>query len=158
MKNKIVHVLSTNYAGSHLLTLQLGSHTQCLSIGEFHHFRWKGQRRPKACYLCSDDSVCPVYQGLADSPLEQLYPKLFTNIKQYNPAISTVIDNSKKTRWIQRFFDMPNYEQYYIHLIRDPRALVRRWILTEDTPEKKTHRKAENDAAILEKRMAYFSR
>jgi hypothetical protein len=53
------------------------------------------------------------------------------------PFIRTVIDNSKKTAWAKRFLNIGDYELKFIHLIRDPRALVRRWLMNNDTPEKR---------------------
>jgi len=135
MNRQIVHVLSTNYAGSHLLALQLGSHSRCASLGELHHLRKKGARRTKkVCYLCESDSVCPVLGGLDHLPVSAFYGRIFANLESHNPQVATVIDNSKKPRWASRFVAMPGYTQKYVHLIRDPRALIRRWILSYDTP------------------------
>lgn len=139
MNKQIVYVLSTNYAGSHFLSLQLGSHTHCASVGELHHFRRK-KTRHKACYVCSSDDVCPVFSGIQSGSVRGFYDTIFGNLAAYNSTISTVIDNSKKVRWARRFVDMPGYTKKYIHLIRDPRALVRRWMLSFDEPTKKKMR------------------
>jgi hypothetical protein len=136
MTKQIAYILSTNYAGSHFLSLQLGSHSQCASIGELHHFR-RNKTRAKACYRCEKDSDCPVFSGIQGKPVRQFYDGIFDNLATYDSRISTVIDNSKKVRWAGRFLDMPGYTRKYIHLIRDPRALVRRWLLNEDTVSKK---------------------
>jgi hypothetical protein len=129
MDRQIVFVLSTNYAGSHFLTLQLGSHSRCTSIGELHHLRRKGTGRVKACRRCESDEACPLFSGLPELPISALYRKLFENLQRYDQNVNVVIDNSKKTRWASCFLDLPGYTKKYIHLIRDPRALIRRWTL-----------------------------
>ena len=137
-ERQIIFILSTNYAGSHFLSLQLGSHSECMAIGEFHRFKRTGKRRRQACQSCESDEACPLFHGLSDSPLGELYDKLFNNIKKMNSNVHTAIDNSKKTKWATRFVNMPGFRKKYIHLIRDPRALIRRWMLSYDTPEEKT--------------------
>jgi hypothetical protein len=136
MDKQIVYVLSTNYAGSHFLALQLGSHSRCASIGELHHFR-RNDTRFKACFLCEIDDKCPIFTGINQEPISRYYERIFENLAVYDSSISTVIDNSKKVRWASRFVEMPGFTQKYIHIIRDPRALVRRWMLTFDTPSVK---------------------
>lgn len=133
MTKQVVFVLSTNYAGSHFLALQLGSHSQCASIGELHHFR-RNDTRFKACFLCERDDRCPIFTGIHQEPIGRYYARVFENLAVFDGSVSTVIDNSKKVRWASRFVGMPGFTVKYIHLIRDPRALVRRWMLTFDTP------------------------
>ena len=138
MKKQIVFVLSTNYAGSHFLTLQLASHSRCISLGEFHRFKRRGARRRQACSICATDEQCPVFHGLADRPVLELYDRVFANIAELDPEIVTGIDNSKKPEWAARFLELSDrYDLRFIHLIRDPRALVRRWMLLYDTPPEK---------------------
>jgi hypothetical protein len=129
MKKQLVFVLSTNYAGSHFLALQLAAHSRCISLGEFHRFKRRGDRRRQACSICENDEQCPVFHGLADTPIPELYDRVFANIAALDPAIVTGIDNSKKTDWAEQFLKLDGYDLRFIHLIRDPRALVRRWML-----------------------------
>lgn len=136
---QIVYILSTNYAGSHFLTLQLGSHSQCASVGELHHFRRKNTPH-RACYYCPSDEECPIFTGLKGKPVRDFYEIIFHNLAGYDDSVTTVIDNSKKVRWACRFVDKPGYTIKYIHLIRDPRALIRRWMLSFDEPKKKKMR------------------
>ena len=131
MKRQIVFVLSTNYAGSHFLSLQLGSHSRCASIGELHTLRRTGRRRMKACWMCEDDERCPQFKGLFGLPLAELFDRLFNNFSEAFPDVKVGIDNSKKPRWAKHFLTLQGFERKYIHLIRDPRALVRRWLLAD---------------------------
>lgn len=136
MNKQVVYLLSTDYAGSHFLALQLGSHPQCASLGEPLHQR-KRDAAPRACNRCESEDVCPVYKGIRDEPTERFYDRFLENLAKWDSRINTAIDNSKKIRWAQDFVDRPGFDKKYIHLIRDPRALVRRWMLTFDTPKMK---------------------
>jgi hypothetical protein len=55
----------------------------------------------------------------------QVYDIVFGNV---DPAKTYLVDNSKYVRWAERFIGRPTpFAMKYIHMIRDPRALVRRW-------------------------------
>jgi len=129
----VAHILSTNYAGPHFLTLQLGAHSRCASIGEFYRFKDYGPKHKLCCLRCKDDDACPFFQGLSQQPIDNLYPTLFDNVRAHRPETNTLIDNSKKVRWIKQFVDRDDIPQKYIHLIRDPRALMRRWMMRYTT-------------------------
>jgi hypothetical protein len=58
-----------------------------------------------------------------------------------DPNIRTIIDNSKKTAWAKKYLHDDAYELKFIHLIRDPRALVRRWLINNDTPQKRREKR-----------------
>ncbi|MEJ5260241.1 MAG: hypothetical protein WHS88_08640 [Anaerohalosphaeraceae bacterium] len=135
VQRQIVYILSTNYAGSHLLALQLGSHSRCRSVGELHHFRRKDTRH-RVCSMCASEELCPVLAGIRGRPAEKFYDIIFDNLSRSYPLVSTVVDNSKKVQWASRFSGMPGYTMKYIHLIRDPRALVRRWKLSFEPGDK----------------------
>ncbi len=157
MEKQIVYVLSTNFAGSHLMTLQLGSHSRCASIGELNHFRKKnsvhraanhtrinsgviGGSVYGACHQCETDDMCPVFSGIKRQQIRYLYDTIFNNLAAINGDITTVIDSSKKVNWACSFLNPDGYTRKYIHLIRDPRAVVRRWMLSYDAPRKKKMR------------------
>ncbi|MEN8127696.1 MAG: hypothetical protein ABFR90_07805, partial [Planctomycetota bacterium] len=116
MDKQIVYILSTNYAGSHFLALQLGSHGRCASIGELHHFRRKDTTK-RMCHLCESDESCPVFSGIKEQSVENFYKTIFDNLDSYDSAVSTIIDNSKKVRWARRFIKPDGYTRKYIHLI-----------------------------------------
>jgi len=137
MQRQVVFILSTNYAGSHFLALQLGSHSRCASIGETHHVERPAHRRRPLCSHCDDDAGCPIYQGVLEAPVDRVFHKLFENVEACEPAVSTLIDNSKKFDWAAKFIGSPDFSTKFVHLIRDPRALVRRWMLNYDTAAEK---------------------
>ncbi len=137
MPRQIVYILSTNYAGSHFLALQLGSHSHCVSVGELHRYGRSADSRRKGCTICPDDAHCPLYGGLDGVPLRGIFERIFANALTLNPAVTTLVDNSKKHDWAERFLGLAGFEQRYIHLVRDPRALVRRWLIGYATPQAK---------------------
>jgi hypothetical protein len=51
------------------------------------------------------------------------------------PEKRVIVDTSKKPDWAERFLDRPGFRAKVVHLIRDPRALVRRWETYYVTPE-----------------------
>jgi hypothetical protein len=135
---QVVFILSTSYAGSHFLALQLGSHSRCISAGEFHHFKYgTGPDVTARCFQCSSDEECPLFRGLAGTPVQELYGALFRNIDERFPGVDTVIDISKHPRWAGRFLRSDGFERKYIHLLRDPRGLLRRWMLFYDDKRKR---------------------
>lgn len=133
-KKQIVYVFSTNYAGSHFLALQLASHSKCASIGESHRILRTGKKLRLACSLCNDDEDCPLLRELRGLPHKEFHQYLFKNLEKMDPEVHTIIDNSKITTWAHKFVNLPGIRQKYIHLIRDPRALIRRWTLLYQTP------------------------
>ena len=137
MEPQIVFVLSTNYSGSHFLALQLASHSRCTSLGELYHSQRPAARRLQFCFTCPDEKLCPVFGGLEGVPARQLFQRVFENITAMNPAVTTGIDNSKKVEWARRFVGLKGFGLKYIHLVRDPRALVRRWTLSYETEREK---------------------
>lgn len=134
---QILHVQSTNYAGSHFLGLQLASHSACVSTGELHHIKRARAKRRQVCSFCPSDDQCPVLAGTGDLPIPQVYPQIFRNLTANFPGVSVAVDISKKHDWADQFLDLPGVEQKYVHLIRDPRALIRRWQNNYDSPDEK---------------------
>src|SRR5262245_1032555 len=132
---QVVFILSTNYSGSHLLSQLLGAHSSCRSVGELHNFRKYTSRRDPDRDVEDDFSTDPIFAGLDALPEREWHRQIFRNLDaQGTRSITTLIDNSKRPRWASRFDDR-EITQRYIHLIRDPRALVRRWLTTHATRE-----------------------
>lgn len=127
---QVIFILSTNYAGSHLLAQLLGGHPACRSIGELHNYR-KYQERPKEHHsVVSDFAENPWFEGLAGKEEEEWHRSILARIQQRVPEIECLVDNSKKVRWGRRFVGMAQFKPHFVHLIRDPRALVHRWART----------------------------
>ncbi len=134
-----MYILSTNYAGSHYLSLLLGSHSCALHLGEVKQLRFDDEaRRRRACYVCRHKPECALFAGIGPANLPDLYEIVFSRA----PATTrVVIDNSKNTTWAQRFLGDDRCSRQYVHLIRDPRALARRWMLTYTTPKQKLNQR-----------------
>lgn len=133
MKKTIVYILSTPYAGSHFLSLMLGSNSRSMHIGEVNQLaRADLAARRDRCHICGDKD-CPVLSGLGPDSIDKVYDIIFGRI---DPKVDVLVDNSKPARgWADRFLDDTRYDRKYVHLIRDPRALIRRWIM-RNTPSK----------------------
>lgn len=127
-KKSIVFILSTSYSGSHYLSLMLGSHSRAMHLGEIHRVRMGNRLRLEhLCFACRDRGFCPIFSGIAPNEVGQVYDTIFSRI---DPSVDVLVDNSKLARgWAEQFLDHDAYERKYVHLIRDPRALVRRWLL-----------------------------
>lgn len=122
MKKTIAHILSTPYAGSHYLSLVLGSNTRAMHIGEVYHLQ-KGVPE-KVREVTYHESK--VLEGIGPENIDRVYDIISERV---GPEIQVLVDNSKPVEWSERFVNLPGFPQKYIHLIRDPRALVRRYQL-----------------------------
>ncbi len=128
MQKSVVTILSTNYAGSHFLSSMLGSHSQAIHLGEILHLR-KPAHGHVACTRCGRDGVeCPVFKGIDASTIDRAYEVAFGN---GGSDKAVLIDCSKYVRWAESFVGRTPFAMKYIHLIRDPRALVRKWWYVE---------------------------
>jgi hypothetical protein len=122
MKKTIVHVLSTSYAGSHYLSLLLGSHSKTLHAGELFQLKREKGMMLKEVYFTSS----PVLEGIDSHNIRDVYDIILSRI---DPHIEVLVDTSKVLRgWTEMFVRDDRHEHKYLHLIRDPRALVRRWM------------------------------
>ncbi|WP_461518304.1 hypothetical protein [Porticoccus sp.] len=124
MKKKLVFILSSNYSGSHFLSLMLGSHTQGMHLGELKNVYKKGGF--DKCYVCKAGASCELFQGVSEHEKSRLFDFLF---KRADEKINFLVDASKKPRWFKDFSKSNEYDIYLIHLVRDPRALSRRWLM-----------------------------
>ncbi|MCK4508329.1 MAG: hypothetical protein KAU27_07315 [Desulfuromonadales bacterium] len=127
---KIVYIMSSNYSGSHFLSLIIGSHSHFQHIGEIKWLRKDKTKDSRVlCGICGGHEDCPVFSGISAGKIDNVYEDIFSNV---GPEIFGLVDTSKKTFWAERFLQDQRYEKKFIHLIRDPRALVRRWFLDEE--------------------------
>jgi hypothetical protein len=121
MRKKLVFILSSNYSGSHFLSLLLGSHSKALHLGETKNLIKEGIN----CYKCGVLNDCHLFKGIQELTTNELYPTLFNRAGE---QINLLIDTSKKTEWAIKFINnQADYDIKVIHLMRDPRALMRRW-------------------------------
>jgi hypothetical protein len=125
---KIVYILSTNYSGSHLLSLLIGSHSRYQHIGEVKGLGKNINPTRQYCGICDGHENCPVLMGVTADNIDRVYDIVFSNI---DSGIYGLVDTSKKTTWARRFLADKHYEKKFIFLIRDPRSLVRRWLVDE---------------------------
>ena len=128
----VVFILSTNYSGSHLLAQLLGSHSRCLSIGELHNYSKLRDRLRRDRDIVNDYATNPLFDGLGDRTESQWHARIFENSRAYRPTITALVDNSKRVAWAERFLESA-FDAVYLHLLRDPRAIVSRWLATYDT-------------------------
>jgi len=109
-----------------MLNLMLGAHSRVLQIGEAKRLR-RNNHKQEACVLCNTGKPCSLFEGITPDNVNTLYDTLF----ERNPDIDVIVDNSKRTDWSSRFLSQRDrYDIKFIHLLRDPRALIRRWYLS----------------------------
>ncbi len=134
----VVTVLSTNYAGSHYLSLMLGSHSQAAHVGEIKHLA-RQTPRGRRCDVCDSPQNCPIVRNTTPHTVGRIYDTIHANLTQDGCDVPVLIDTSKVLRWASRFLDWQPDRMKYIHLIRDPRALVRRWVLSYPKASQRRH-------------------
>jgi hypothetical protein len=130
---RVVFILSTNYAGSHLLSELLGAHPNIRSIGELRNFEKLTSRKPENEEVESDYGLNPLFENLSSYDPREWHSILFKRLQSSAPHINVLVDNSKKVDWVKRCVLREDFEPVFIHLIRDPRALVHRWTVTSRT-------------------------
>ena len=100
----------------------LGSHSSAGYVGEVKRLVRKPE---KACYICQDQPSCELLGGIGIANLPDLYRILYARMEGTKTLL---VDNSKKTSWAARYLALASeFDLRFVHLIRDPRALVRRW-------------------------------
>jgi hypothetical protein len=131
--HRIVVLLGTNYSGSHLLSHLLSAHPDCLGVGEIHRFHQLLDTGSDAAVI-SEYRTDPLFEGLADQPARTWHATLLTRFAERSDvADPVVVDNSKRVDWVRRIARNRDYHIHCVHLIRDPRALVFRWLNTYTT-------------------------
>ena len=141
MPTTIVTILSTNYAGSHFLSLLLGSHSQACHIGEVRRAvrGHRGGGEMGLCHLCNPPSNCPTVRNLDDIKPDDVYSQVLSNLADDGLRPKVLIDTSKRVDWAGRVMGHAEYQYKYIHLIRDPRAFVRRYLMNCVSLWSRTH-------------------
>jgi hypothetical protein len=122
MTQKIVYLLSSNYSGSHFLSLMLGSHSRFEHLGELKNT----VKATCPCATCGDVASCALLGGLAPFLHGDIYGEIFRRLP---PTAEVLVDTSKKPEWFRARDACNPRPVYRLHLLRDPRALARRWLL-----------------------------
>lgn len=123
MTKSVIYLLSSNYSGSHFLSLMLGSHSRFVHLGELRNLlRNKG----RACATCGDAAACSQIGGLVAGRGTDVYAQIFQRLPEHAEVL---VDTSKKPDWFKARDRDGRHPVRRIHLLRDPRALVRRWSL-----------------------------
>ena len=132
---RIVLVMSTNYAGSHLLSHLLSAHPLCIGVGEIHRYSQLLNELPDAPVI-AEYANNPIYIGLDRIPTTHWHEEIGRR-----SGAQVIVDNSKKVKWLNQIKQNPNYDIKLVHLVRDPRALVSRWLNTyTGASERRTQR------------------
>jgi hypothetical protein len=136
-RRQVLFILATNYVGSHYLSLQVGSHSKAEHVGEIVRLD-ESRVRKEPCYICGTFTKCPLYQGIEPGKVEHIHEQIFSNL---GDETQLLVDNSKKIYWAERFLRNVAFEKKFVHLIRDSRALVRRFDLDFNTLGKRWHQR-----------------
>ena len=92
-------MLSSDYSGSHYLSLLLGSHTEMTHLGEVHRLhrgRWSS-----VCTACGQ-RACPMFAAVAAGPAEDTYSRVFDNLSSMGKPVRVLVDASKRVSWASR--------------------------------------------------------
>lgn len=128
----VVFILSANYSGSHLLAQLLAAHPCCAGVGELHNYHKFRERGSRSGNVVNDYLEHPAFAGLDALPVTDWHATIWRRLAAEAPALTHLADNSKRPEWARRF---PAANRSLIHLVRDPRALVARWLRTYDTAQ-----------------------
>lgn len=133
-KTRVVVILALPHSGSHLLSQLLGAHSRCTSIGELHNYdKFMHRSREGARNVTHNYADDEIFSGLASTPVTQWHEQILASVRKLQPGVTTLIDNSKRTGWAKRHMKNRDLEIIPVHLIRDPRALIRYWMLSYQT-------------------------
>lgn len=128
--NRVVILLGTNYSGSHLLSHLLSSHSACVGVGELHRYTQLVAGDTSAPVV-SQYTTSPLFADLEGLPISRWHEVIEQRIRdQLAIPAPVIIDNSKKIRWVEQVAQGSRLDLRIVHLLRDPRALVLRWLNT----------------------------
>jgi len=115
----VAFILCSTRSGSTWLALMLGSNSAAQYVGELNRMY---RAEPEACSLCSErGQPCPLFHDVA-----QLRPRNAHAAIVERTGKRVLIDNSKSLSWARKTLGSAA-DQRYIHLLRDPRAVVHAW-------------------------------
>lgn len=135
---RVVLILSCNYSGSHLLCQMLGAHSACADIGELRNLpKFAASRGPNVSGTEHSYLDDPLFHDFDRLPLARWHDVLLSRIRAEDPAANVLVDNSKRLDWAAQLVARADLDVRCIHLLRDPRALARRWQKTFAEPRQK---------------------
>lgn len=127
---RVIVILTLPHSGSHLLSQLLGAHSQCVSIGEIHNYdKFTNRIKDGERNVIDNYAGDAIFRDLDSLPVDRWHQQIHANLQQTPRGISTLIDNSKRVAWCRKLMENPNLEVIPVHLVRDPRALIRYWML-----------------------------
>lgn len=136
-QTRVIALMALPHSGSHLLSQLLGAHSSCLSIGELHNFnKLTNRERQGSGNVISTYADDPLFHDLHDLTSDRWHSQVLAGAKAETPTLTTLVDNSKRVAWCASLLQNPALKVYPVHLIRDPRALLRFWQIRYDNPKK----------------------
>ena len=137
----LIYITSNSHSGSTLLDMLIGSHSQCLTLGEIHKLTLKsegvcacGAENYRECAFWSDVSRRLVAHGAP--PLAELQPHstddaefqrmnhaLFA-VLQEKTGCSWFVDSSKKLSRLKQLLRDPAFRVMPVHIVRRPEGVV----------------------------------
>lgn len=119
MSGTLAFILCSTRSGSTWLALMLGSNSKAAYVGELNRMY---RADPEVCALCSErDQACPLFHDVASFRPREVHAALLERTGK-----RVLVDNSKSISWARKTLSA-GPEKMYIHLLRDPRAVVNAW-------------------------------
>lgn len=116
---RVAFVLCSTRSGSTWLALMLGSNSRAQYLGELQRMY---RADPEGCALCRERAQsCPIFHDIA-----QFRPRAAHAALLERTSKDVLIDNSKSLSWARKTLSTVA-SKTYIHLLRDPRAVVHAW-------------------------------
>ena len=78
-------------------------------------------------------------RNLVGVDFKSVYSRVFDNFAAEGMHPPILIDTSKRVDWARTLLNDTNYRFKYIHLIRDPRAFIRRYIMNNSSLKCRLH-------------------
>lgn len=124
----VVFILSSNYSGSHLLASALGAHSACADVGEVANLRkFLARSERPLSGTRGRFATSPLFDGLPELPEGRWLCEIHERLAVSGRPAAVLVDNSKRIEWVEQAIAGGAIEPRLVHLIRDPRALARRW-------------------------------
>ena len=122
MRHQVVYVMSTNFAGSTLLGLILGSHRDAMFLGEPSMIVrrdalgcWKHNN---FCAICGNDwhQRCPVWKPSLIARIRERREPIYDLLVADSPPPRFFVDSSKNLEWLEAGIRSGNVDASVIHI------------------------------------------